>query len=118
MSGQAFRRLTGRLALQSAVLFARQKFNGKLKYPDFMLGFSTSGCYSEVFFLKDIARLKNGQIAEAIFHPGPENIDIREFNTWGYKWAIDSATLRSEHVKKVISELGIRLVTFGQFANG
>jgi len=111
-AGRPYRRLSGRLALRSASLLAKKKFKGNLEHPDFMLGFSAGGCYKEHIFLRDLSRLKNGQIAEAMFHPGPENIDIPQFNNWGYKWAIDSATLRSKKVKDQIKQQNIKLITF------
>ena len=111
-SGRAFQRLPERILLRSASLLARRKFTGKVKHPDFMLGFSAGGCYEERIFLQDLNRLKKGQLTEAMFHPGPQNIDIPQLNTWNYNWAIDSATLRSNRVKDRIAQLGITLTNF------
>jgi hypothetical protein len=77
-----------------------------------MLGFTRGGCYEERLFLKDLARLKQGDFAEAMFHPGPANIDIPIYNHWGYEWSVDSKTLQSDRVKEFILKRGIKLVTF------
>jgi chitin disaccharide deacetylase len=112
--GQVLGRIAGRFVLGGAALFAREQFKGKLDHPDFLLGFSTSGCYCEDLFIRDIGLIKNGQIAEAMFHPGPEEIDIPDFRTWGYRWSVDSSTIRSSHAKNRIAQLGVELMTFSE----
>lgn len=107
-----FRRMAGVISLNLAAKFACTKFKSVLRHPDFMLGFSSGGCYSESIFLKDIGSLKNGYIVEAMFHPGPDKIDIPVYNSWSYNWAIDSATLRSRRVKDFMAEKDVKLITF------
>lgn len=115
IAGHVFKRLKDRLLLRTSAQIAKWKFKSKLRHPDFMIGFSSSGCYSENIFLKDISYLKDGDIVEAMFHPGPAKIDIPLYNAWGYNWAVDSATLCSSRVKDFIKERGIKLVTFKTF---
>ncbi len=105
-------RVPGLISLHLAAKFACIKFRSVLKHPDFMTGFSFGGRYAEKFFLKDIDSLRNNDIAEAMFHPGPGSIDVTDYNSWDYNWAVDSATLRSTRVKDFISERGVKLVTF------
>ena len=112
-TGKSFSRLPARLALRAAATLSKPKLK-PLARPDLMLGFSTAGHYSENLFLRDISLLKNGQTAEAMFHPGPADIDIPDYRTWDYNWSVDSATLRSAQVKDRIDQLGIKLITFRQ----
>jgi len=108
----SFKRFPGRFIISILSKIARYKFKNSLKYPDYMLGFSKGGCYKETFFLEDLACLKNGDFAEAMFHPGPEHIDIPIYDNWHYNWKVDSQTLRSNRVKDFINKQGIKLVTF------
>jgi predicted glycoside hydrolase/deacetylase ChbG (UPF0249 family) len=112
----SFKRLPGLISLNLAAKYASIKFRSLLRYPDFMLGFSSGGCYSESIFLKDISLLKHGDIVEAMFHPGPDKIDVPAYNSWGYNWAIDSATLRSNRVKDFMAEKNVKLITFNDLA--
>lgn len=105
-------RVPGLISLHLAAKFARIKFRSVLRHPDFMTGFSFGGRYDEKIFLKDIGFLRNNDIAEAMFHPGPGSIDVPDYNSWDYNWAADSATLRSTHIKDFISEKGVKLITF------
>ena len=81
-----------------------------------MFGFSNSGCYKEKFFLKDLSYLRKGHFAEAMFHPGPINIDVPSYKSWRYNWGVDSRTLRSKRVKDYIAKRGIKLVTFKELS--
>lgn len=105
-------RVPGLISLHLAAKIACIKFRSVLKHPDFMTGFSFGGRYDEKIFLKDIDSLRNNDIAEAMFHPGPGSIDVPDYNSWDYNWAVDSATLRSTRVKDFISEKGVKLITF------
>jgi len=107
-----FKRVTGLLSINLAAKYASIKFKSLFRHPDFMVGFASGGCYSESVFLKDIGLLKHGKIVEAMFHPGPDKIDIPGYNAWGYNWAIDSATLRSNRVRDFIALKNIKLITF------
>ena len=108
----SLRRMPGCILLNLAARYASTKFKSLLRHPDFMIGFSSGGCYSESIFLKDIDSLKNGDTVEAMFHPGPDRIDVPAYNSWGYSWAIDSSTLRSRHVKDFMAEKNVKLITF------
>jgi chitin disaccharide deacetylase len=108
----SFKRVHSLISLHLAAKFACTRFKSVLRHPDYMMGFSFGGRYSEKFFLKDIDSLKNHNIVEAMFHPGPDRIDVQAYNSWNYNWAVDSATLRSNHVKDLISEKGVKLITF------
>jgi len=112
ISGIKHDRLADRLFLRMATRFARNKFEGQLKSPDYMIGFPFGGNYQEKFFLQDLSVLKKGQIVEAMFHPGPEEIDMAEFNSWQYCWDVDSATLRSPRVREFIFDNDIELINF------
>jgi predicted glycoside hydrolase/deacetylase ChbG (UPF0249 family) len=112
-----FKRLPGLMAINLAAKYASMKFKSLLRHPDFMLGFSSGGCYSESIFLKDVDLLKRGEIVEAMFHPGPDKIDVPSYNAWGYKWAIDSATLRSNRVRDFMAAKNVKLITFNDLPN-
>jgi len=111
-SSGGLRRLPSRIILNFITKLARRKLKNKLKHPDIMFGFSTGGCYKEEFFLKDLSYLREGDFAEAMFHPGPINIDVPSYKSWRYNWSVDSRTLRSKRVKDYIAKRGIKLVTF------
>jgi len=115
-SAGGFRRLPCRIILGLITKLARPKLKNKLRHPDMMFGFSTSGCYREKFFLKDLSYLRKGHFAEAMFHPGPINIDMPSYESWRYNWNVDSRTLRSKRVKDYIAKRGIKLVTFKELS--
>ena len=112
--GRPYRRLPGRFTLRAAALHARNKFRNRLRFTDSMIGFSCGGNYSESLFLADLERIRDGETVEAMFHPGPRQIDHPNLNAWsGYRWDVDSATLRSERVRDWLAERNFQLVKYG-----
>ena len=115
--GRPYKRLPGRMVLRASARYARSRFGDRLHFADSMIGFSCGGSYSERCFLRDVERIREGETVEAMFHPGPRQIDHPDLDAWvGYRWEVDSATLRSARVRDRLAELGIQLIKYGDIS--
>ncbi len=100
----------GRTILNVYAKQAAKNWHDKLSFPDYLLGFSHSGCYRQKYFISDLETIQPGQTVEAMFHPGPNNPC-----PWNYQWHVDAETLICPQVKLKIRNLGIQIISYKEF---
>lgn len=93
-------------------VFSRKNINNAgLFRTDYFFGFLNSGHLSEEYLSAILGRIKNG-VTEIVCHPGICDPGTNIFKHWGYMWEEEVKVLSSEHIKKIMKDLNIELVSF------
>jgi len=110
--GAENRRLAGSVILRLAAAHSRNHFHRSLRYPDYISGFSQGGCYTFEAFSRDVKAMREADVVEAVFHPGPREIDSPAMKSWGYSWHVDADTLRLPAIGPMLEAYGIQPIRF------
>ena len=84
-------------------------------YTDNFLGFFDSGNITEDTLIKMLNTLPEG-MTELVTHPGYISAEVLDRCVFHSNCETDLAALTSRRVRKVITDNGIKLITFGEFA--
>ena len=92
---------------------ARRLRKAGMRYPDYFWGFGTGGSLNETNLAPILRRLRSG-VNELMCHPGYSDDETRGRYRWGYHWDDETAALKSEGIRRIVDEEGIRLMRFAE----
>ncbi|HEY3299091.1 MAG TPA: ChbG/HpnK family deacetylase [Armatimonadota bacterium] len=78
---------------------------------DHFWGLDASGRMNEENLVRALNSLRPG-VNEIMCHPGFSDAASRQRYPWGYQWDEEAAALKSESVRKIISDNNVRLASF------
>jgi chitin disaccharide deacetylase len=88
--------------------------------PDKVEGLQFSGSIDAIKLTQILQHISSKGVTEIVMHPGYTSNVLRDNLPWaygGFNWEWELEALKSPHIKRVINELGIELITYSDLKN-
>ncbi|MDD4601028.1 Chitooligosaccharide deacetylase [bioreactor metagenome] len=111
-------RILGRTGLTFLAKRARNKIRKTgLLVPSNFFGMLAGGNMQQQYLANIINNLPNG-VSEVMMHPADDAKALQEIYQWHYNWDGELLALTSDKIMKLLNNIEIQLVTFGELTHG